>query len=480
MLFRELGLIEPVLQAVEAEGYTTPSPIQAGAIPPALEGRDVLGIAQTGTGKTAAFALPAIHRLFAGALPKPGARRPIRALVIAPTRELAMQIRDSFIAYGRKTPLRVIAVVGGISQEIQTRALRNGVDALIATPGRLVDLMRQRLIDLSAVEMLTLDEADRMFDMGFAPDLKFITAALPAKRQNMLFSATMPGPIVELSKSLLKDPARVEIKPEKTPMQIIEQSVLIVPREAKNATLTAYFRLNEPERAIVFTRTKHGADRVAKVLARAGIPSGAIHGDKRQNARIKALFDFKNGRTRVLVATDIAARGIDVDNISHVINFDMPGDPETYIHRVGRTGRAGNSGKAVSLCQPEERRLVGAIERLGGRKIAMDRIDPALLAELPIELPPMNDGPDMDGDEFENRPRPEGGFRNFDGPPPGRGGFGGRGRRPAGKGGPVKFGSRSGPARFADGPGGVAKPSGGPNRPRGKGGPRKPSRGGPR
>ena len=480
MLFRELGLIEPVLQAVEAEGYTTPSPIQAGAIPPALEGRDVLGIAQTGTGKTAAFALPAIHRLFAGALPKPGARRPIRALVIAPTRELAMQIRDSFIAYGRKTPLRVIAVVGGISQEIQTRALRNGVDALIATPGRLVDLMRQRLIDLSAVEMLTLDEADRMFDMGFAPDLKFITAALPAKRQNMLFSATMPGPIVELSKSLLKDPARVEIKPEKTPMQIIEQSVLIVPREAKNATLTAYFRLNEPERAIVFTRTKHGADRVAKVLARAGIPSGAIHGDKRQNALIKALFDFKNGRTRVLVATDIAARGIDVDNISHVINFDMPGDPETYIHRVGRTGRAGNSGKAVSLCQPDERRLVGAIERLGGRKIAMDRIDPALLAELPIELPPMNDGPDMDGDEFENRPRPEGGFRNFDGPPPGRGGFGGRGRRPAGKGGPVKFGSRSGPARFADGPGGVAKPSGGPNRPRGKGGPRKPSRGGPR
>ena len=267
MLFSEFGLIEPVLKAVEAEGYTTPSPIQAGAIPAALEGKDVLGIAQTGTGKTAAFALPAIHRLFSGPLPKPGARRPIRTLVIAPTRELAMQIRDSFISYGKNTPIRVIAVVGGISQDIQTRALRNGVDALIATPGRLVDLMRQRLIDLSAVEMLILDEADRMFDMGFAPDLKFITGALPAKRQNMLFSATMPGPIAELCRSLLKDPTRVEIKPEKTPMQIIDQCVMIVPRDAKNFTLTAYFRLHEPERAIVFTRTKHGADRVAKTYA---------------------------------------------------------------------------------------------------------------------------------------------------------------------------------------------------------------------
>jgi ATP-dependent RNA helicase RhlE len=273
----------------------------------------------------------------------------------------------------------------------------------------------------------------------------------------------------------------VEIKPEKTPMQIIEQSVLIVPREAKNATLTAYFRINEPERAIVFTRTKHGADRVATVLSRSGIPSGAIHGDKRQNARIKALFDFKNGRTRVLVATDIAARGIDVDGISHVINFDMPGDPETYVHRVGRTGRAGNSGKAVSLCQPEERRLVGAIERLSGRKIPVDRIDPALLAELPINLPPQNE---EDFESFDDR-APAEGFRggprgDFDGPPGGGPGFGNRGRRPAGKGGPVKYGSRSGPARFGGGPGRPSGPGGPPRGRGGKGGPRKPARGGPR
>lgn len=471
MLFRELGLIEPVLTAVEAEGYTTPSPIQAGAIPPALEGRDILGIAQTGTGKTAAFALPTIHRLFASGLPSPGGKRHIRALVIAPTRELAMQIRDSFMAYGRKTPLRVIAVVGGISQDIQTRALRNGVDALIATPGRLVDLMRQRLVDLSHVEMITLDEADRMFDMGFAPDLKFITAALPAKRQNMLYSATMPGPIAELSRSLLRDPVRVEIRPEKTPMQIIEQSVMIVPREAKNATLTAYFKLNEPERAIVFTRTKHGADRVAKVLGRSGIPSGAIHGDKRQSARIKALFDFKTGRTRVLVATDIAARGIDVDGISHVINFDMPNDAETYVHRVGRTGRAGAGGKAVSLCQPDERRLVGAIERMSGRKIPMDKIDPALLAELPIDLPSHMDDEAMDqgigGDDFRPYDRPMGGS--------------GQGKRPPrrfGRSGPVKFGASAGPSRF----GGGGKPQGGPGRGPGRGpsSQRKPSRGGPR
>ena len=495
MLFSEFGLIEPVLKAVEAEGYTTPSPIQAGAIPAALEGKDVLGIAQTGTGKTAAFALPAIHRLFSGPLPKPGARRPIRTLVIAPTRELAMQIRDSFITYGKNTPIRVIAVVGGISQDIQTRALRNGVDALIATPGRLVDLMRQRLIDLSAVEMLILDEADRMFDMGFAPDLKFITGALPAKRQNMLFSATMPGPIAELCRSLLKDPTRVEIKPEKTPMQIIDQCVMIVPRDAKNFTLTAYFRLHEPERAIVFTRTKHGADRVATVLARSGVPSGAIHGDKRQTARMKALADFKSGRIRVLVATDIAARGIDVSGISHVINFDMPGDAETYVHRVGRTGRAGASGKAVSLCQPEERRMILVLERMAGRKIPIERLDPALLAELPMQLPSHADD---EFESFDDRP-PSDGFRGgprgeFAGPPGGPG-FGNRGRRPAGKGGPVKYGSRSGPARFGggpEGPGGPASSSGfgGPARagrpnspPRGrssKGGPRKPSRGGPR
>ena len=366
MLFSEFGLIDPVLKAVEAEGYTTPSPIQAGAIPAALEGKDVLGIAQTGTGKTAAFALPAIHRLFSGPLPKPGARRPIRTLVIAPTRELAMQIRDSFITYGKNTPIRVIAVVGGISQDIQTRALRNGVDALIATPGRLVDLMRQRLIDLSAVEMLILDEADRMFDMGFAPDLKFITGALPAKRQNMLFSATMPGPIAELCRSLLKDPIRVEIKPEKTPMQIIDQCVMIVPRDAKNFTLTAYFRLHEPERAIVFTRTKHGADRVATVLARSGVPSGAIHGDKRQTARMKALADFKSGRIRVLVATDIAARGLGIQQLEAVINVDITPDVATHTHRIGRTGRADQAGWALSLASLDEMGRVGDIEHAGG------------------------------------------------------------------------------------------------------------------
>ena len=428
MLFSELGLMEPVLLAIEAEGYTVPTPIQAGAIPPAIAGRDVLGIAQTGTGKTAAFALPTLHRLFCNTQPSQGTRKRIRALAIAPTRELAIQIRDSFMTYGKKTPLRVIAVVGGVSQDTQVRALRNGVDVLVATPGRLVDLMQQGHVDLSQVEIMVLDEADRMFDMGFAPDLRRIMQPMSPKRQNMLFSATMPSAIVDLARSILKDPARIEVKPERTPLEIIEQSVMIVNREHKSAALAAYLKGVNIERGIVFTRTKHGADRVAKVLARSGFPSDAIHGNKRQNIRQRILTDFKNGRIAVLVATDIAARGIDVTGITHVVNFDIPLEAETYVHRIGRTGRAGAGGTAISLCQPDERRLLFAVERVIGKKLAVRTLDPAIMRDLPAQSAAQAklDEADREFEEREDRNdngrrggpsrRPMGGGRRFDGP----------------------------------------------------------------
>lgn len=384
MKFSEMGLAEPVISAIESEGYHTPSPIQAQAIPAVIAGRDVLGCAQTGTGKTAAFALPTIHRLVQSGNPAKGQGRRIRVLAIAPTRELAAQICDSFLAYGRNTPLRAIAVYGGVSQGLQVRALRHGVDVLIATPGRLVDLMGQGYIDLGSVETLILDEADRMFDMGFAPDLKRIIAKLPQSRQNLLFSATIPRSIQELANAILKDPVRIDIIPEKTPLEIIEQSLLKVPtKSAKARALAGYLKSVELVRGIVFTRTKHGADRVTRSLVRYGFSADSIHGDKRQNVRQRTLDAFKTNRIKVLVATDIAARGIDVDGVSHVVNYDMPLDPETYVHRIGRTGRAGAGGTALSLCIPEEKNLLFAIERLTGKRMEIAQFD---LKNLPPHL----------------------------------------------------------------------------------------------
>lgn len=415
MKFSEMGLAEPVLKAIEVEGYHTPSPIQAQAIPVVMSGRDVLGCAQTGTGKTAAFALPTIHRLINRGNPPKGHGRKIRALVIAPTRELANQICDSFLAYGKNTPLRTIAIYGGVSQGLQVRALRHGVDILIATPGRLVDLMGQGYVDLGAVETLVLDEADRMFDMGFAPDLKRIIQRLPEERQNLLFSATMPKAIKELADAILKDPVRIEIIPERTPLEIIAQSLLRVPtKSAKARVLAAYLKSVPMVRAIVFTRTKHGADRVTRGLVRYGFSTDAIHGDKRQNVRQRTLDAFKTNRIQVLVATDIAARGIDVDNVTHVVNFDMPLDPETYVHRVGRTGRAGAGGTALSLCIPEEKHLLYSIERLIGKRIEPADFDIKNLPPMEMEPADEMDGPDeFDEDEGSRhdrrRPRQWGG-----------------------------------------------------------------------
>ena len=395
MSFSDLGLIEPILRSLETLGYTIPTLIQSQAIPPIIEGRDVLGSAQTGTGKTAAFALPIIHRLLVKGNPPKGHGRRIRAVVVVPTRELAVQVCESFLKYGRSAALRVIAVYGGVHQSLQVRALRHGVDILIATPGRMVDLMEQGFIDLGRVETMVLDEADMMFDMGFAPNLRHIMTHMPKERQNLLFSATMPAPIELLARQILKDPARIEIIPEKTPLEIIDHRVSPVTKMAKPAALIAYLKSVTLERAIVFTRTKYGADKVTMLLVRSGFSSEAIHGDKRQNVRQRTLNDFKTGRLQVLVATDIAARGIDVTGISHVINFDIPLDPETYVHRVGRTGRAGAGGTALSLCQPEERRLLMSIERLIGKRI------PVLPFEGSADFAPsegMDDGDRRDRD----------------------------------------------------------------------------------
>ena len=364
MSFAELGLSASLLKAVEAEGYTNPTPIQAQSIPHVVAGRDLLGCAQTGTGKTAAFALPILHRLTHAGNPPRGAGRRVRVLVLAPTRELAIQIADSFHAYGRNTALRQVVVCGGVSQVPQVRALRHGVDIVVATPGRLLDLVQQRAVDLSHVEVLVLDEADRMLDMGFLPDVRRIIDRVPQNRQTLFFSATMPGPIEALARDILCDPAKVRITPAKATTELIEQSVCFVEKIQKPKLLAGLLREPKVDRAIVFTRTKHGADRVAHVLQKSGIRAESIHGDKSQSARQRALAGFKSSHLRVLVATDLAARGIDVDGVTHVVNYDIPRDPETYVHRIGRTGRAGASGVAISFCDGEERSHLKAIERL--------------------------------------------------------------------------------------------------------------------
>jgi ATP-dependent RNA helicase RhlE len=376
MLFSELMLIEPLCRALAAEGYSEPTPIQQKAIPDVLAGRDLLGCAQTGTGKTAAFALPLLQRL---AAEKKDPR--IRALILAPTRELAAQIGERIYAYGRHLGLRHTVVFGGVSQFHQARALRpTPPPIVVATPGRLLDLCNQRLIDLSKVEILVLDEADRMLDMGFIHDVKKVVAMTPKTRQTLFFSATMPPDIVALVKTILTDPVRVDVAPTLKTAERVEQSVFHVSRTEKRNLLERLLRDPAIERVLVFTRTKRGASRVAEQLDRAGIAADAIHGDKTQGARERALNAFRRGHTRVLVATDIAARGIDVDGVSHVVNYDLPHVPESYVHRIGRTGRAGASGIAFSFCDPEERSMLVGIERLIGKRLP--------IAERPPALPP--------------------------------------------------------------------------------------------
>lgn len=373
MTFADLGLSEPILRAVAADGYSSPTPIQAQAIPLVLAGRDLFGCAQTGTGKTAAFALPILHRLTAaprrsGAGASPGAPR---VLVLAPTRELASQIAESFRAYGRHLRHRVAVLFGGVNQHHQVKALQRGVEILVATPGRLLDLMGQGHVDLRTVEALVLDEADRMFDMGFIHDIRKVVGRLPRQRQTLLFSATMPREIRALAEAILRDPASVQVTPVATPVETIEQSVYHVPHKRKPALLKHLLQRGDAGRTIVFTRTKHGADKVVRELVRCGIPAEAIHGNKSQNARTRALERFKSQSPPVLVATDIASRGIDVDGVTHVINFDVPHEPETYVHRIGRTARAGASGVAVSFCDHAERLDLVSIERLIRRTIVV-------------------------------------------------------------------------------------------------------------
>jgi ATP-dependent RNA helicase RhlE len=361
MLFTELGLIPPIAAAVAAEGYVEPTPIQARAIPHVLAGKDLLGLAQTGTGKTAAFALPILQRL-AAPHENSGARpRPIRCLILTPTRELAAQIGESFSTYGKNLPLRNTVIFGGVGMDAQKQALRNGMDILVATPGRLLDLMGQGLVDLRPLKVFVLDEADRMLDMGFIHDVKKVIAKLPQVRQTLFFSATMPREAQDLADQLLKDPETVAVVPT---AERVDQEVFFVEKADKRALLVEVLRDASMKRVLVFSRTKHGANRIAEHLVKARIEAEAIHGNKSQNARERALAGFKSGRVRVLVATDIAARGIDVDGVTHVVNFDVPEVPETYVHRIGRTARAGASGMALTFCESEERPDLRNIEKL--------------------------------------------------------------------------------------------------------------------
>jgi ATP-dependent RNA helicase RhlE len=368
--FSSLKLSDSILNALTTSGYTTPTPIQAQAIPAALAGRDILGCAQTGTGKTAAFALPIIERLksSASASHGKGPRLP-RALVLAPTRELAVQIAESFVAYGKTSGITGTTIFGGVSQVHQVRALQRGVDVVVATPGRLMDLMQQRHVNLSAIQTLVLDEADRMLDMGFIQPIRQIAAAVPVTRQTLLFSATMPREIVKLAESLLRDPMRVSVAPVASTALKIEQCVHMVGREEKLALLTHWLNRSDVQRSIVFVRTKHGADKLSRKLCQSGLHSEAIHGNRNQNQRQRSLDAFRSGRTPVLVATDVAARGIDVDDVTHVFNFDLPHEPEAYVHRIGRTGRAGATGTAVAFCDSGERSMLKAIEKLIGKQI---------------------------------------------------------------------------------------------------------------
>jgi ATP-dependent RNA helicase RhlE len=370
--FDDLGLIEPLARAVREQGYERPTPIQAKAIPHLLAGRDLLGLAQTGTGKTAAFALPILQRLNATPPPAgPGHRgsRPIRVLILTPTRELASQIAESFDTYGKHLRMRTVVIFGGVGMEPQKQALRTGMDVLVATPGRLLDLAGQGLLHLPALEVFVLDEADRMLDMGFIHDVKRVIRLLPAKRQTLFFSATMPPEAQALADQLLRDPVRVAVAPVSATADKVEQELAYVDKGDKRALLVELLRDVGMRRVLVFSRTKHGCNKIAEHLVKAGVGADAIHGNKSQSARERALAHFKDGKVRVLVATDIAARGIDIDDITHVVNFDLPEVPEQYVHRIGRTARAGASGYAVSFCDADERELLQQIERLTRQSI---------------------------------------------------------------------------------------------------------------
>lgn len=378
-LFSEMGLSRPILDALAAEGYTAPTPIQAQAIPSVLAGHDLLGIAQTGTGKTAAFALPLLQRMTDD--PRQVARKGCRVLVLSPTRELASQIAESFRTYGKNLKLTANVVFGGVPVNRQIREMANGVDVLVATPGRLLDLCNQRAVDLSKIETFILDEADQMLDMGFIHDIRKLIAMIPApaQRQTLFFSATMPKEIADLADRLLKNPVKVSVTPVATTAERVDQSVLFVDTAHKQALLHLLLTNNASiDRALVFSRTKHGADKVVRKLVAAGHNAAAIHGNKSQNHRERALADFRAGKTRLLVATDIAARGIDVDAVSHVINYDLPNVPESYVHRIGRTARAGAAGIAISFCDREERAFLRDIERVTRQKVPQ--------AELPAGL----------------------------------------------------------------------------------------------
>ncbi|HET7118164.1 MAG TPA: DEAD/DEAH box helicase [Hanamia sp.] len=404
MLFKELHLIAPILKALETEGYTEPTPIQEQSIPHILRGKDLLGCAQTGTGKTAAFAIPILQNLMLQQK-EDAYNHNIKALILTPTRELAIQIDESFDAYGRHTGLRHTVVFGGVSQFQQTNDLRRGVDILIATPGRLLDLISQKFINLKSIRMFVLDEADRMLDMGFIHDVRKIIALLPTKRQTLFFSATMPPEITRLSSSILTNPIRVEVAPVSSTAENVDQHIYLVEKNDKRQLLIHLLKDNKIHNALVFTRTKYGADKIAKELHRAHIKSDAIHGNKTQSARQRALNNFKEGKIRVLVATDIAARGIDVDDLSHVINFELPNIPETYVHRIGRTGRAGNSGSALSFCDMEERAYLRDIHKLIEKTIPVVEDHPYASTMQFVQTPAIQKNP------MSRKPASHSGFR---------------------------------------------------------------------
>ena len=446
MTFNELNLLDPILKALQEEGYTTPTPIQEQAIPHVLEGKDLLGVAQTGTGKTAAFTVPILQVLHRTGQLAGHARGAIRCLVLTPTRELAIQINESFGAYGRHlSQIRHTVIFGGVSQGAQVSALKRGVEVLIATPGRLLDLMNQGFVDLRQVEVFVLDEADRMLDMGFINDIKRILPKLPTRRQTLFFSATMPGQIQELASTILRpNPIRVAVTPVSSTAETVTQSVFLVENNDKPALLRHILQDKAIKRVLVFTRTKHGADKVVKALATHQIPAEAIHGNKSQNHRQRALSNFKAGSTRVLVATDIAARGIDVDELTHVINYEIPNEPETYVHRIGRTGRAGAFGTAFSFVEDEERAYLQDIQKLISRQLDIEGEHPFTTSHVKPVL--------LHGNERIVRPKGPAGRPARSGPREvgqggsGRSGGGQSSGRSGGQGGGRPSGDRARPA----------------------------------
>jgi ATP-dependent RNA helicase RhlE len=429
MTFNDLGLIDPILTALTAEGYTTPTPIQQQAIPHLLAGRDLLGVAQTGTGKTAAFAVPILQHLAESSEPhNPRSPRPIRVLILTPTRELAIQIDESFATYGKNLRVRHTVIFGGVGQTPQVNTLRAGVDVLVATPGRLLDLIGQGLVSLRSVTHFVLDEADRMLDMGFINDVKKIIARLPAQRQTLFFSATMPAEVSKLSETILTKPIRVEVTPVSSTAETVRQAVYFVEQENKKKLLVDILQDESITSALVFARTKHGSDKVVKDLLKADISAEAIHGNKSQNARQRALSNFKSGETRVLVATDIAARGIDIDSLAFVVNYELPNIPETYVHRIGRTGRAGKSGLAISFCDEDEKEFLRDIQKLIGRQLPIATDNPyPLIGGQPVETAKSTNR------SGQTQRGGQGGGRSGGGRPGGGGGRPGDGRTGSGR-----------------------------------------------